>query len=129
MIMHWTVPLSSSSFDRNKMSSNDSAATTISSVWKGYQIRKIFAIGNSIATWSDLDDKEKFFAEKIAKNTHNQDILLAWKFALDQADKRLAMDEIQGPLDPWVERYDGDYDYEYSTSDWYWNDGGGYCDW
>lgn len=114
--------------------SDSDAATRISSVWKGFKVRTIFSKMDKVDSWELYDDSRLLFDETICKSAVHARFVLAWEIALEKTNHRLWKCEHGcfcqhlcggAPLIQW-DSYDEDDD---DPTDWYWNDGGGYCDW
>lgn len=109
--------------------SESDAATRIVSLWKGFRVRKIFSTLDHVKTWSEYDENLSLFDESICKNPAHANFLTAWNAALDKADHRLWKSE-NGCQCHSCYPSERSWSYEEEdTTDWMWNDGGGYCDW
>ncbi len=102
-------------------------STRVSSLWKGYRVRKIFADLHSVNSWDEYDSLLLGFTKKLYENPSLADLRPAWNLALDKINNRLSAQDIYEHCACSGCNYYEDDDDE--PSDWYWNDGGGYADW
>lgn len=96
--------------------------TRISSLWKGYRVRKVFTDLKTVDNWDDYDNKYFVFECDICRSEAHKNEVIAWQVALRLADERIC--ELSR-----ANHYDVYYEYDDPEPDWHWNDGSGYNDW
>jgi hypothetical protein len=107
--------------------SNTDAATRISSIWKGYQIRKIFSDLQAVNSWWEYTKFEDRFNDK--KEEYPSYLTSAWEVGLNETYKRLSEEMASHCQCSWCVYYPDEQDQDDTEPDWHWNDGGGYNDW
>jgi hypothetical protein len=93
-------------------------STRLSSLWKGYCVRKIFSDLNAVNSWDVFDSLDMSYIKKIEKIPSLSYQITAWDAALDKTYIRLTQDYYDECSCSYCAYHQGDEGYGETGLDW-----------